>query len=137
METLRRYTLLRLALNAYAIENGNYPQHLFELTDYFEHNLPKTVHNGSNFGWLPEGLPAQGFHKDRYNNANEAIKPNVPILFRFAIDQPFDMTKRESFTVAKDDDETPQEGIPIPVLNEHRYNVSIDPYLAKLKTTSQ
>ena len=128
-ETARRYTLLRLALSAYAIENGKYPQHLYQLTKYFARRLPKTVHAGSNFGWLPEGLPAQGFYKGLYHNSDkQVIKPNVPVLLPFAIDQPFDMTKREFFE-SHDDKDKLQEGIPILILNEHRYSVSIDLYL--------
>ena len=76
---LQRYTLLRLALVAYGIEKGAYPQRLFELEGYFTRGLPKTPKEGRNFGWFPAGVGktvAVGNDLTLISNF-----PDTPILF--------------------------------------------------------
>ena len=81
---LRRYTLLRLALAAYGIEKGHYPQRLSELASYFLLGLPKTPDEGRYFGWFPDGLGKKvlaGNWADSLQLVGE--KPDAPILLPY------------------------------------------------------
>ena len=79
---LRRYTLLRLALVAYAIEKGTYPHRLFELKGYFTRGLPKTPKEGRNFGWFPDGVGKTVAVGNALNDLTLISNfPDTPILF--------------------------------------------------------
>ncbi len=109
-ETNRRYTMLRLALAAYRIENGKLPETIHDLSSYFDGKLPKTVYTNANFGWLPEGLPVQGFLGRQPSPV--ILPPNVPLLLPYGLAQPIDTSKRESFNPDNNSDDT-EMGIPI------------------------
>ena len=53
---LQRFTMLRLALVAYGLEHGEYPQRLDQLSDYFRYGVPLTIDQGKSFAWFPNGF---------------------------------------------------------------------------------
>ena len=82
---LRRYTLLRLALVAYGIEKGHYPQRLSELNSYFVLGLPKTPDEGRYFGWFPDGLGKKVLAGGRADSLTLVSKtPDAPILLPYS-----------------------------------------------------
>jgi len=88
----RRYTLLRLGLAAYKIENGEYPEQLQQLEDYYEYGLPMTT-DRLMFGWFKEGLDAdlvEVVYKDVdagiINSATKLANKGQPLLLPFYID---------------------------------------------------
>ena len=129
--TWRRYTLLRLALAAYKIENDRHPDKLAELKPYFKNGFPKTC-DGLSFGWLKEGLEADLVVGDFSPNslANQAIlgsvpyarvlygsRPGLPLLLPFAIDQDKLLSNTVEYVDFKD--EQVKFGIDVDTLKTH------------------
>ena len=116
-ETLRRYTLVRLALMAHFAEHGQYPKTLDALSTYFQPNqfqtaIPKTAVGGQDFAWFSDGLPEKVFQGRR---DSIEIEPNRPVLFPFAVDQPIDFTKTEEFEFKEDRKDVSKRGTRLPI----------------------
>ncbi len=116
-ETLRRYTLVRFALQAHRIEHGGYPQRLAELAKYFRGDIPETTQLRQNFGWFSDGVPANVFQDVQYAPDIE-ITPNRPVLFPFAVKRPVDLSKQEDFEIQIGDTEITKRGSKLPILRE-------------------
>lgn len=118
-ETIRRYTMLRLALAAYQTENEKLPATVNDLASYFDGRLPKTVFTSANFTWLPDGLPEQGYFQ---GYSQPPILPaNVPLLLPYGIVQPLDTSKRESFAPDSHNSDETEIGIPINAIDSDHY----------------
>ena len=128
-ETIRRYTMLRLALAAYQVQHDSLPESIHDLAVYFEGSLPTTVYWQADFGWLPEGLPIQGF-SDSYSRV--VLPAKVPLLLPYGISQPIDMSQRVSLT---DSDDNADTGIPVQLIDAdgHLLQHRFDPVIKRRK----
>ena len=130
-ETIRRYTMLRLALAAYQIEHDALPESIHDLAVYFDGRLPKTVHLQADFGWLPEGLPIQGISTDSHSRV--VLPAKVPLLLPYGISQPIDTSQRVS--LPDSDEDNASIGIPVQLADDDWYllHYRFDPVIKRRK----
>ena len=88
-----RYTMVRIALAAWHLEHGKYPQRLDQLSGYFNNGLPRTFMEGRNFGWFPDGLGVTLLHDDNIRYGD----PTAPILLPSAAEEMADLGAVEFF----------------------------------------
>ena len=118
----QRYTLLRLALVAYGLERGEYPQRLDLLADYFKFGIPHRVSDGQSFAWFPDGFDetvyAHYYGIEDLRLITEELK--TPILLpvaavgmenRIQKSQAIELTQDHGFTFAKVADQTSETTI--------------------------
>ena len=85
-EMMRRYLLVRLALTTWRLEQGQYPEDLEKLKDYFPRQLiPLDLRTGRHFKYFPNGLDADvNLDGDEFDG--KRIPANTPMLFPYSSD---------------------------------------------------
>lgn len=111
---LFRYAKLRLALAAYRLEHGEYPNTLGKLAPDYIETVPTDTFVGGNFAYFPEGLEEPAIFNpvpaiNRLGNAqsravvNSFVEPGTPFLVPWWSPGRYDVSFQLSHDVQSDD----------------------------------